>query len=111
MQTPFTTTETSVTLAAMKAKGTEDLALSSHSRVVGILALVIPLTLFLALRWLHEPKFAFRPVSIVSQSPDEPAATLARMARDEAALIRRAHMEIIALTLLALALLSFLFML
>jgi hypothetical protein len=95
----------------MTAKGTDNLAPSGHSRVVGILALVIPLTLFVALRWLHEPKIAFREVSILSQSPDEPAATLARMARDEAGLIRRAHTEIIALTLLALALLSFLFML
>jgi hypothetical protein len=80
----------------MEAKCTEHFALSSHSRVVGILALVIPLTLFVALSWLHEPKIAFREVSIVSQSPDEPAATLARMARDEAALIGRAHTEISA---------------
>jgi hypothetical protein len=76
--------------------------------VVGILALAIPLTLFIALRWLRGPKL-FRNVSIVSQSPDEPAATFARMARDDAALIRRAHGEIIVLTLLALILLSFLF--
>ena len=80
-------------------------------RVVGTLALVIPLTLFVALMWLHEPKIAFREVSIVSQGPDEPATTLARTARDEAALIGRTHKKITALTLLALVLLSFLFML
>jgi hypothetical protein len=92
----------------MKA-GSEDLALSSHSaKIVGLLALVIPLSLFIALRWLHEPKFEFRALSIASNSPDEPAATLARIARDDAALIERAHTQIIALTLLALALLSFL---
>jgi hypothetical protein len=107
----FTTTETSVTLAVMKA-GSEDFALSSHSaKVVGLLALVIPLSLFVALKWLHEPKFAFHQVSIVSNSPDEPAATLARVVRDDAALIRRAHTEIIALTLLALVLVSFLLVL
>jgi hypothetical protein len=77
-------------------------------KVVGVLALVIPAMLFVALKWLHEPKFAFHEVSILSNSPDEPAATLARMARDDAALIRRAHTEIIALTLLALVLLFFL---
>ena len=48
----------SITLGTMKAE----------VRVVGILALVIPLTLFVALMWLHEPKIAFRGVSIVSQS-------------------------------------------
>jgi hypothetical protein len=102
-------TDTSVTLAAMKPNDAEQLARSSHSRAaIGILALAIPLTLFIALRWLHEPKFPFRQVSIVSQSPDEPAVTLARMAREESALIRRAHVEIIALTLFALTLLYFL---
>jgi hypothetical protein len=94
----------------MKPKDTEQLAMPSHSgTVLGILALAIPLTLFIAMRWLHEPKIAFRQVSILWQSPDEPAATLARMAREESALIRRAHLEIIALTLFALTLLYFLF--
>ena len=94
----------------MEPKDPEQYARSSHSgTVVGILALAIPLTLFIALRWLHEPKALFRPVSIVSQSPDEPAATLARMAREDAALMRRAHSEMIVLTLVALILLSFLF--
>jgi hypothetical protein len=93
----------------MKPKDAEQLARPSHSgRVVGILALAIPLTLFTALSWLHVPKL-FREVSIASQSPDEPWATLARMAREDAALIRRAHSEMIALTLVALILLSFLF--
>ena len=76
--------------------------------MVGILAVAIPLALFIALRWVHVPKL-FSQVSIVSQSPDEPWATLARMAREDAALIRRAHSEMIALTLVALILLSFLF--
>jgi len=94
----------------MKPRDAEQLGMSSHSgTVLGILALAIPLTLFIALRWLHEPKIAFRQVSIVSESPDEPAATLARMAREESALIRRAHVEIIALTLLALTVLYLLF--
>jgi len=76
--------------------------------VVAILGIVIPLTLFIALSWLHVPKL-FRNVSISSQSPDEPGATLARMAREDAALMRRAHSEMIVLTLVALILLSFLF--
>jgi hypothetical protein len=76
--------------------------------VVAILGIVIPVSLFIALQGLHVPKL-FRNVSISSQSPDEPWATLARMAREDAALIRRAHSEMIALTLVALILLSFLF--
>jgi hypothetical protein len=105
----FTITDTRVTLAAMKPKDAEQFWRSSHSgTMVGILAVAIPLALFIALRWVHVPKL-FRQVSIVSQSPDEPWATLARMAREDAALIRRAHSEMIALTLVALILLSFLF--
>ena len=73
------------------------------------MAAVIPLYLFVVLRWLRQPEFKFRQVSIVSQSPEEPAATLARMAREELALSPHAHIEMIAVTLFALALLYFLF--
>ncbi len=83
---------------------------SKHSgRMFGVLGVVIPASLFVALKQLHEPKFPFRFVSIGSQSSEEPGATLARLARADSALIRRAHIEIIALTLFALILLSFLF--
>jgi hypothetical protein len=91
----------------MKA-GSELGPVQPRGKIVSLLALAIPLILFVALKWLHEPKFPFHQVSILSQSPDEPAATLARMASDDAALIHRAHTEIIALTLFALALLSLL---
>jgi hypothetical protein len=77
--------------------------------VFGILGIVIPVSLFLALKRLHEPKIPFHFVSIISESPEEPHATLAELARAESALIRRAHIEIIALTLFALILLFFLF--
>jgi len=97
------------TSSTKRLAGSEVWALSRYStKIVGLLALVIPLSLFVALRWLHEPKYAFHQISIVSNSPDEPAATLARIDRDDAALIKRAHTQIIALTLLAVAVLSFL---
>jgi hypothetical protein len=78
-------------------------------RVFGLLGILIPACLFVALKQLHEPKFRFRFVSIASQSPEEPGATLAKISQADSALIRRAHIEIIVLTLFALILLSCLF--
>ena len=86
-----------------------NLSLTSRSRWTLAILAGIPAGLFIALKQLHEPKHSFQFVSIVSQSPEEPAATMAEMARTQATLIRRAHIEMIALTLLVLALLYFLF--
>jgi hypothetical protein len=87
-----------------------NLSLTSRSgKALAILATAIPAGLFIALRQLHEPKHSFQFVSIISERPEEPAATLAEMARTQAELIRRAHIEMVALTLLVLALSYFLF--
>jgi hypothetical protein len=78
-------------------------------RVLTIVAAVIPAALFIALRQLHEPKILFQEVLIMSQDPHEPWATVAEMARAQAELIRRAHIEMVVVTVLGLALLFFLF--
>jgi hypothetical protein len=91
----------------MVAEGNPTLSKRSEG-VFGILGILIPVGLFIALKGLHEPK-GFHFVSISSDSPEEPHATLAELARAESALIHRAHIEIIALTLLAFILLCFLF--
>lgn len=94
----------------MKPEGTKDFRRSRRwVRVARILAAVIPLYLFVVLRWLREPESKFRQVSIGSQSPDEAAATLARIAREQPALSPLAHMEMLAVTLFALSLLYFFF--
>jgi hypothetical protein len=76
--------------------------------VVAVLGIVITASLFIALKLLHEPR-VFLNVSIIAQSQEEFEARLAELGREQSAVIFRAHSEMIALTLLALILLSFLF--
>ncbi len=62
----------------------------------------VPFALYVLLEWLH-PKAGFQQVVIGSQTADEPGATLAEMARVRSALILRFHIEMIVLTLFAIA--------
>lgn len=79
------------------------------ARKLEVVAFAVPAAAFLILKQLHEPKNLFQAVSIVSQDPGEPWATLAELARTQAAVIQRAHIEMVALTALGIALLYFLF--
>jgi len=77
--------------------------------VVAILGIVIPVSLFLALKLLREPRIFINYSISVQGGQEEFEARLAELRREESAVILRAHTELIALTLLALILLYFLF--
>jgi hypothetical protein len=77
--------------------------------VVAILGIVIAVSLFIALKALHEPNPPFQQVSIIAESDEEFKARLAELSREESAVIFRAHTELVALTLFALIVLYFLF--
>jgi len=79
------------------------------ARNLAVVAVIVPAGLFIVLKQLQEPKSVFQAVSIASADSREPAATLAEMARAQADLIHRAHTEMVALTMLGIALLLFLF--
>jgi hypothetical protein len=76
------------------------------------LSIAVPVSLFVALKWLHGPKNVFQQVSIECQSDcnEKLAEKLAELRSAQSELIRHAHKEMIALTLLALILLFLCFL-
>jgi hypothetical protein len=78
--------------------------------ISGFLSIAAPVSLFVALKWLRGPKNVFQSVSIVCQIPEDCDRQLAELRGAQSELIRHAHNEMIALTLLALALLLLCFL-
>ena len=74
-------------------------------KISGLLSLTVPVGLFVALKWLRGAKKLFQSVSIECGIPEDCDRQLAELERIQSELIRHAHTEMIALTLLALALL------
>jgi hypothetical protein len=86
---------------------------SPYSRlgwIFGLLGIAVPAILSLALKWLRGPKNVFQQVSILCASPEDCDRQLAELTRAQSELIRHAHIEMIALTLLALTLLLLCFL-
>lgn len=86
---------------------------SPYKRLRGIsafLAIAVPVSLFVALTWLRGQKNVFQSVSIGCQLPEDCDRQLAELGRAQFELIRHAHDEMIALTLLALTLLLLCFL-
>ena len=83
-------------------------------RISGLLGIAVPVSLFVALKWLRGPRNIFHQVSILcgtSEDCDTKLAELKRAQSDaQSEVIRRAHTEMIALTVLALTLLLLCFL-
>jgi hypothetical protein len=78
--------------------------------ISGFLGIAVPVSLFAALKWLHGPKNVFQSVSIVCQIPEDCDRQLAVLRSAQSELIRHAHNEMLALTLLAITLLLLCFL-
>jgi hypothetical protein len=86
---------------------------SLHNRLRGIsafLGIAVPVSLFVALKWLRVPNNVFLQVSILCQFPEDCDKRLAELRRAQYEPIRHAHNEMLALTLLALTLLLLCFL-
>jgi hypothetical protein len=73
--------------------------------IPGFLGIAVPISLFVGLKWLRGPRNVFQSVSIGCQIPEDCDRQLAELGRAQSELIRHAHDEMIALTVLALTLL------
>jgi hypothetical protein len=82
---------------------------SPYHRVRGIfwiLAIAVPISLFVALKWLRGPTNVFLNVSgVACQIQEDCDRQLAVLQRSQSGLIRHTHNEMVALTLFAVALL------
>lgn len=81
------------------------------AKIAGLLGIGVPISPFVALRWLSPSKNVFQAISILCQGDcDERLAEVTRaQSTAQSELTRRAHIKMIGLTLVALALLYFLF--
>jgi hypothetical protein len=73
--------------------------------ISGFLGIAVPVSLFVALKWLRGPKNVFLNVSIVCQLSEDCDRQLAELQRAQSELLGHAHNEMIALTLFALTIL------
>jgi hypothetical protein len=87
------------------AKEMTDSPYNRLERISGLLGIAVPACLFVALKRLRGPKIFLNLSGVACQIQEDCDRQLAELMRAQSELIRRPHIEMIALTLLAVALL------